>query len=425
MSAKANNHLKPSSPAFTPGSNGVLQRKCACGNHTIAGGECAECAKKKSGLQRKLTIGANNDPLEQEADRVADQVMAAQLNSAVNAIPPRIQRFTGQANDASNTAPASVDHVLADSGRPLEPGLQKDMGQRFGHDFSQVRVHTGDAADQSAQEVNANAYTVGHNIVFGEGRFAPGSHEGRRLIAHELTHVVQQSGSCGFHFDQGVDKSGRSTILPHVDRSPRTAALQRQNKDKKNQPQVPKVVLPVEPSKAQKKMVDEARHAAAIRTQIAMFKARGIQGASKLQEAQRLAQIKFDWANPNMEQISEVLSGMGGGLITVDVKVAGAGDPECGNRAGYVRDHQAPIVLCPGFFTDPGNKEGRIRTMIHEMAHVKGIGKSVGGEEYFVVFDCTSKGAFESADSWANYVHCLSGQTPDKPEEITTGKGKG
>ena len=67
------------------------------------------------------------------------------------------------------------------------------MEQRFGYDFSQVRVHPGRGREQSARDVNANAYTVGHDIVFGAGRFAPETHEGRRLIAHELTHVVQQS----------------------------------------------------------------------------------------------------------------------------------------------------------------------------------------------------------------------------------------
>jgi hypothetical protein len=170
-------------------------------------------------------------------------------------------------------------------------------------------------------------------------------------------------------------------------------------------------------------MIDEARRAAAIRTQIALFKASGIEGESRLQEARSLARIKFDWANPNMEQISEVLSGMGSGLISVNIKVAGADDPECGARAGYVRDHRAPIILCPGFFSDSGNSEGRIRTLIHEMAHVKGIGKSDAGEQYFPVFDCTSVGSFDSADSWANYVHCLSGEAPDKPEEIVVPTG--
>ena len=69
------------------------------------------------------------------------------------------------------------------------------MEQRFGHDFSQVRVHAGTAAEQSTHEVNAHAYTVGHDLVFGAGRFAPATHAGRRLLAHELTHVVQQTGA--------------------------------------------------------------------------------------------------------------------------------------------------------------------------------------------------------------------------------------
>jgi hypothetical protein len=177
---------------LTPAPSGILQRKCACGDHTVAGGECAECGKNKTGLQRKLTIGFSNDPLEQEADRVADQVMAAPVHSAVSTGPPRIQRFTAEAREGADTAPASVDHVLASSGRPMELALRQDMEQRFGHDFSRVRVHSGAAAEQSARDVNANAYTVGHNIVFGAGQFAPASHRGRRLLAHELTHVVQQ-----------------------------------------------------------------------------------------------------------------------------------------------------------------------------------------------------------------------------------------
>ncbi|MDD5267124.1 MAG: DUF4157 domain-containing protein [Methylococcales bacterium] len=191
---------------------GLLQRQCACGNHTVAGGECAECTKNKNGLQRKLTIGASNDPLELEADRVADQVMAAPSRTAVSGAPPRIQRYAGQAAEGMHTAPASVDLVLAGSGRPLEPALQKDMSHRFGYDFSRVRVHTGVAAGQSARDVNANAYTVGREIVFGAGRFAPETREGRRLIAHELTHVVQQSGSNEIRLGQGVEKRGLSSM---------------------------------------------------------------------------------------------------------------------------------------------------------------------------------------------------------------------
>jgi hypothetical protein len=182
----------PIGKVFIPVPTGILQRKCACGSHSMGGDDCAECAKKKSMLQRKLTIGASNDPLEQEADRIADQVMAAPLNSKVNAIPPRIQRFSGQVSGGMATAPPSVDRVFASSGRPFEPPLRQDMESRFGHDFSNVRVYTGDAAERSARDVNAYAYTLGNNIVFGASRFAPGTNDGRRLIAHELTHVLQQ-----------------------------------------------------------------------------------------------------------------------------------------------------------------------------------------------------------------------------------------
>jgi len=171
----------------------LLQRKCSCGGSVSSSlsGVCEKCNKKH--LQKKLNIGASNDPLEQEADRVANQVLAAPAHSTVSGATPRIQRFTGQAIGNLDTAPSSVDHVLSGSGRPLDSALQQNMEQRFGHDFSQVRVHTGAAAEQSAREVNAHAYTVGNNVVFGAGQFAPESHAGRRLIAHELTHVVQQN----------------------------------------------------------------------------------------------------------------------------------------------------------------------------------------------------------------------------------------
>jgi hypothetical protein len=174
---------------------GLLRRKCEYGAKTssLSADTCEECSNKH--LQAKLVIGASNDPLEQEADRVADQVLAAPAHPVVSDAHPRIQRYTGQTTGQTDTAPASVDRVLASPGRALEPALQQDMEQRFGYDFSRVRVHSGVAAEQSARDVNANAYTVGHNIVFGASRFAPGTREGRRLIAHELTHVVQQSGS--------------------------------------------------------------------------------------------------------------------------------------------------------------------------------------------------------------------------------------
>ena len=109
---------------------------------------------------------------------------------------PTLQRKdAGERTEAAenDTAPPIVHEVLNSPGQPLDAATRAFMEPRFGHDFSQVRVHSGAAAEQSAREVNAQAYTVGHDVVFGVGRFAPGTPEGRRLIAHELTHVVQQT----------------------------------------------------------------------------------------------------------------------------------------------------------------------------------------------------------------------------------------
>lgn len=146
-------------------------------------------------LQAKLQISQPGDIYEQEADRIADEVTAAPTKSIAGVTPPRIQRVNGAATVQTDAAPSSVDQALANPGRPLEPALQQEMGQRFGYDFSGVGVHTDAAAEQSARDVNSHAYTIGHNIVFGAGRFAPETQEGRRLIAHELTHVVQQTGA--------------------------------------------------------------------------------------------------------------------------------------------------------------------------------------------------------------------------------------
>lgn len=221
-SASLQNTAAKSSPVSNlPNAGLLLQRKCACGGlaSSSLAGECEECKNKR--LQKKLSIGASNDPLEHEADRVADQVLAAPAHSAVSETTPRIQRFTGQAREGAATAPASVDRVLSNSGRLLDPALQQDMGQRFGYDFSQVRVHTGAAAEQSARDVNANAYTVGNNVVFGAERFAPGSQEGRRLLAHELTHVLQQSGTDGMRTNSGHKIQGWSAaITPLLQSSP-------------------------------------------------------------------------------------------------------------------------------------------------------------------------------------------------------------
>ncbi|MDS0301099.1 DUF4157 domain-containing protein [Halogeometricum sp. S1BR25-6] len=100
------------------------------------------------------------------------------------------------------------------------------MEQRFGHDFSRVRVHTDAPAERSARAVNARAYTVGNDVIFDEGRFAPRTQEGRRLIAHELAHVVQQSNVGGIRPGSDEREHGLSSVLPYSGQSTGRKRLQ-------------------------------------------------------------------------------------------------------------------------------------------------------------------------------------------------------
>jgi len=179
---------------------GLLQRKCACGGAARLSGDCGKCSDKlKRPLQTKLEVGRAGDHFEQEADRLAEEVMRGPSHAAPHAVTTGLQRraVTPVGPNASGTAPAppSVEQALDSPGRPLDAQTRAFMESRFGHDFGRVRVHADERADESARAVEASAYTVGDHLVFAAGRYAPHTHEGRRLIAHELAHVLQQGGA--------------------------------------------------------------------------------------------------------------------------------------------------------------------------------------------------------------------------------------
>ena len=155
-------------------------------------------------IQPKLVVGEANDPLEHEADRVADQVMSGLAVSVADGPPQisrkctdcegeeKLQKKPAQSQTRVGEAPAIVHEALRSPGQPLDAATRAFMEPRFGHDFSKVRVYSGLHAEQSARDMNARAYTVGQHIVFAAGQFAPATEAGRHLLAHELTHVVQQ-----------------------------------------------------------------------------------------------------------------------------------------------------------------------------------------------------------------------------------------
>jgi len=106
---------------------------------------------------------------------------------------PTLQRFA--VGEPPGAVPPQVHQVLRSAGQPLDPAVRAEMESRLGHDFGRVRVHTDARAAESARAVAAAAYTVGRHVVFGPGQYAPRSTAGRRVLAHELAHVVQQGGA--------------------------------------------------------------------------------------------------------------------------------------------------------------------------------------------------------------------------------------
>lgn len=161
-------------------------------------------------LQAKLALGSPGDAYEREAERVAERVTgtAGPRPQSACACGGGCDACKGESKEderlrakhetrtgvGAAEAPHVVGEVLRSSGRPLDAPVRAFMESRFGHDFSGVRVHTGARAADSARAVNALAYTVGSDVVFGHGRYAPHTGEGRRLLAHELTHTIQQGG---------------------------------------------------------------------------------------------------------------------------------------------------------------------------------------------------------------------------------------
>jgi len=181
----------------------ALRRACACGGTPGPTGECEACRQKRVAVQR----------------------------SARSAAPM--------------LAPPIVHDVLRSAGSPLDAGTRGELEPRFRHSFADVRVHADGRAAESARAVGAHAYAVGPHLVFGAGRYAPGSAEGRRLIAHELAHVVQQRGAAASlqpklelgaeddaaerEADRAAEAAARGAALPAI--RLRGAGVQRQVPD--------------------------------------------------------------------------------------------------------------------------------------------------------------------------------------------------
>jgi hypothetical protein len=146
----------------------------------------------------RLAIGEPDDEFEREADRVAERVMrgSGPPDAGAGGAPVSLRARRGGGSPGGHTvAAAGVHAVLASPGRPLDAATRASLEPRFGHDFSRVRIHADASAAASAGALRALAYTVGRDVVFGTGQYAPETAAGRELLAHELAHVVQQGSA--------------------------------------------------------------------------------------------------------------------------------------------------------------------------------------------------------------------------------------
>ncbi|MDB5133750.1 MAG: hypothetical protein JWP37_353 [Mucilaginibacter sp.] len=206
-------------------------------------------------FQPKLTVNQPNDVYEQEADTMADRVMrmpdtentkqpffkpvltsiqrkcknceeeqklqrkeeestpltpvkesGLQRKCAVCEEEKKVQRKEEGGDIGGREAPATVHNIINSGGQPLDGGTRDFMESRFGYDFSRVQIHNGPSAHRSSEDINALAYTHGNHVVFGEGQYQPNTNTGKQLLAHELTHVVQQTQSSDSGLTRKKDK---------------------------------------------------------------------------------------------------------------------------------------------------------------------------------------------------------------------------
>lgn len=220
----------------------VIQRSCSCGTSSDTAAPCAACAAEdKLNVQPKLAINPPGDRYEQEADRIADQVVARRavpLTSPLS-ITPLVQRQSAEeeeeqlqtSRDVQREAEEEEEETLqrhpaqaqprpataafaqslsaaSHGGQPLDKSTRSSFEKRLGYDLSAVRAHTGENADRLNRQIGARAFTHGNHIFFARGQLDTKSTAGRRLMAHEVVHTLQQGRGAARHTTQSARANG-------------------------------------------------------------------------------------------------------------------------------------------------------------------------------------------------------------------------
>jgi hypothetical protein len=285
----------------------------------------------------EMQVSVPGDSSEQEADRVANSVMNMPARPGVHA--KRFESLHGRAAATTDTReiPSSVHGVLKSAGQPLDAEARAFFEPRFGFDFSQVRVHSGASADEAARSVSATAFTVDRDVFFGSGRYSPRSRGGRTLLAHELTHVVQQ----------------RNAGTPVLQRSPTFKDCKTKVKGHEDANEI---------------ALTQAIKGAGDLTGAAIDRLSGLIEADI--EAKKAFEANFGEATDDrvkavLKVYGEIKKSIDGKTIVCDAKCAQR------NTDSVVCANAAPgdtITVCPEFFIDPC-KGSQPAILLHEAAH--------------------------------------------------------
>ena len=408
------NHGKPSPHFFATASSeaqpSLSKNACACG------GGCPRCATHSGGvLRRKCACDGTGKSCDDCDDK-------------------KVRRKSDGAS-ASEDVPHIVHEVLASTGLPLEMSTRRFMESRLGHDFSGVRVHTDPRASDSARAVVASAYTVGSDIVFARGRYQPASSEGRKLLAHELAHVMQNSGSGSGRggltlgavnaveerqADAIADRVDRpSRNLPHQHVGPTQNTLRRQTSGSSfvcSDDEVGLVTVTAEPAQ---------RYVEAARKLLSEFKEAPVQTGEKggTENTRRVAAAlskHFSASGPNVKSVAEkieaTLKTMSGKLGALDntktvhdeVNCHAATESVCQIADAYIdRSTEIPkFNLCPGFSTGSKDYSDRqIEILIHESAHAADVqitDRAYLSQRFYRILDTPA--ALANAESYSALV---------------------
>ena len=336
----------------------LVQAKSSC----ACGGDCPRCAGRLP-IQTKLRVSETADVHEQEADRVADQIMRMP--------EPTLQRSCATVDTSCPECETKKDHLVQRAveshsnhdelsvgdtflsglgpGQPLDPATRAFMEPRFGHDFGDVRLHTNATAAESAAAVNAQAYSVGKDVVFGSGYYAPAGTAGQRLLAHELTHVLQSRASSRPEVRrQATTTSTTLTVPPNI-----------------CNPTQSREIAPAVATAQQWLRAADTR----LTTYMSAMAAPGSAptGSSLLRHFAASDAGTARYIQNRIRLIADRLRTDANAPSPLTVQCHTSTDLGCGGAAAYVRAQTSLMVFCPSFFGQ--NQTWQIETMIHEIAH--------------------------------------------------------